>query len=79
MPVQRDFTFDAGSVTAQCSGDLAYLVSWSPAQGYRAKDVHRGPATAVTVEFESYVTEARVWVRCVSGVPRASITHERRR
>jgi hypothetical protein len=77
--VQRDFTFDVGSVTARCDEDVAYLVSWSPAQGYRADDVHRGPAIVVRVEFESFTAEATVWVRCVAGIPRASINRESHR
>lgn len=78
-PVQRDFTFDVGWVTAACDGDMAYLVSWSPAQGYRVDEVRRGPAPSVKVEFESFTVEAAVWVRCVDGIPRASINHEPRR
>jgi hypothetical protein len=75
-PIQRDFAFDVGWVTAACDGDMAYLVSWSPAQGYRVDEVRRGPAAYVRVEFESFTVEAAVWVRCVDGIPRASISHE---
>jgi hypothetical protein len=79
VPIQRDFTFDVGSVTAQCTGDMAYLVSWSPAQGYRVDGVRRGPALTVHVELESLTTEAGITVRCVDGIPRASVSHEPRR
>ena len=78
-PVQRDFTFDVGSVTARCDGDSAYLISWSPAQGYRVDDVRRGPAPSVRVELESFTVEASIFVRCVDGIPRASVSHEPRR
>jgi hypothetical protein len=59
-------------VTAQCIGYLAYLVSWSPAPGYRVDDVRRGPAVEALVTFVMFSTrqETTVAVRCVSGVPR---------
>lgn len=68
----RQFTTSAGTVTAQCTGELAYLVSWSPAQGYRVDDVRRGPALEAQVTFEMFSTrqEAAILVRCVAGVPR---------
>lgn len=78
-PVQRTFTFSVGSVTAECDGDQAYLLSWSPAQGYRADDVRRGPAPIVQVRFESLTREPAIVVRCVAGVPRASVSWGRHR
>jgi hypothetical protein len=78
-PVERTFTFAVGSVAARCDGDQAYLVSWSPAQGYRVDDVRRGPALVVQVNFETFTAERRVTVRCVAGIPRASLSGEGRR
>ena len=67
----RQFTIPAGVVTAQCTDQLAYLVSWSPAPGYRVDDVRRGPATVARVTFVMSSTrrESTVGVGCVSGVP----------
>jgi hypothetical protein len=67
----RQFTTYAGVVTAECVGQLAYLVSWSPAPGYRVDDVWRGPAAVARVTFVMSSTrrEAAVGVGCVSGVP----------
>ncbi|MFH9420486.1 hypothetical protein [Streptomyces sp. NPDC017529] len=42
-----------GSATADCRADgRIYLTVWSPATGYRADDVRRGPAATVAIEFE---------------------------
>ncbi|MGI5246725.1 hypothetical protein [Dactylosporangium sp. CA-139066] len=69
--VQRSLSSAGGTVVARCTGNSAYLVSWSPAQGYRAAHVERGPAAEVRVTFRS--TTARIGtevdVRCVAGIP----------
>jgi hypothetical protein len=66
----RQFTTSVGVLTARCTGQLAYLVSWSPAPGYRVYDVHRGPAALAEVSFVSATQRLEFGVRCVSGVPR---------
>jgi hypothetical protein len=68
----RQFTTSGGVVTAQCIGQLAYLLSWSPAPGYRVDDVRRGPGVDARVTFVMFSTrqENELAVRCVAGVPR---------
>jgi hypothetical protein len=68
----RQFQTSAGVLTGQCIGDLAYLVSWSPAPGYRVDDVRRGPAAIAQVTFENPTTrqEGAYGVQCTAGVPR---------
>jgi hypothetical protein len=64
-----------GSVLAECRPAGAYLVSWSPVQGYEASDVIRGPVTTARVIFESGATSVTVMVSCpdgTAGVPVAS-------
>jgi hypothetical protein len=58
-------------VVARCTGTTAYLVSWSPAQGYRVAHVERGPAAEVEVVFRNAAGRTRVEaeIRCVSGIP----------
>ncbi|MFD7666387.1 hypothetical protein [Streptomyces sp. NPDC059788] len=42
-----------GSATAECRTDgRIHLTVWSPATGYRADDVRRGPAATAAIEFE---------------------------
>ncbi|MEV5598162.1 hypothetical protein [Streptomyces sp. NPDC052496] len=42
-----------GTATAECRTDgRVYLTAWSPATGYRADDVRRGPAATAAIEFE---------------------------
>ena len=74
----RQFTTAQGVLTAQCTGQLAYLVSWSPAPGYRVDDVRRGPTTVARVTFvmSSTLGETTVGVGCVSGVPTLVHLHE---
>jgi len=69
--VQRLLSSPGGTVTARCTGTSAYLVSWSPAQGYRVNHVQRGPATVVSVTFRSTTTRTgnEIEIRCVAGTP----------
>jgi hypothetical protein len=38
-------------VTAACTGDVVTLRYWSPAQGYEADHVVRGPASTASIRF----------------------------
>ncbi len=73
--VEETVTTDGGSLVVRCTDASAYLVSWVPAEGYKAKDFVQGPGTVVTVKFapqkrlELLSTDV-VKVRCVDGVPR---------
>lgn len=67
-------TSPGGTVVALCADGLAEVLSWSPAQGYRVDSADRGPDDSVEVEFESGDTEVEVEVRCVDGVPDATVT-----
>ncbi len=44
-------TSEGGTVVASCAGARAYLVSWSPQQGFGSSDVVRGPAINAQVTF----------------------------
>jgi hypothetical protein len=74
MPVSTALTSQGGTVVAECQPPGAYLVSWSPAQGYEAGKVVRGPATAAQVTFESTANSVTMVVSCSSGVPTATTT-----
>jgi hypothetical protein len=54
----------SGTVTARCAGGRVTLVSWSPAQGFRADDLDRGPATTAALSFSSEEEEFTVTVSC---------------
>jgi hypothetical protein len=56
-----------GSVLAECRPAGAYLVSWSPVQGYQADDVTRGPAATARVVFESTANTVTMKVSCPHG------------
>lgn len=59
-----------GRLVVECDGDQALLTSWSPNPGYRVDDVVRGPATEVSVWFESdSFDDVEVVVTCQAGEP----------
>jgi hypothetical protein len=59
-----------GSVMAECQPAGAYLLYWSPDQGFQADDVHRGPAAVARVTFEQLPNnEAVMQVSCKGGKP----------
>lgn len=64
----------AGTVVATCQSSGAYLISWSPQQGYEEGNVVRGPAVTASVQFESGPNEVTMRVSCSAGVPSATTT-----
>lgn len=56
-----------GTLTARCGTGGATLLAWSPAQGYRAGHLVRGPAAAASLTFESEAREYEVTVTCEAG------------
>ena len=62
-----------GSVLAECRPAGAYLVSWSPVQGYEADDVTRGPAATARVVFESTANSVTMKVSCPDGAAGAPV------
>lgn len=56
-----------GTVLAECRSAGAYLVSWSPTQGYEASGVIRGPAVTARVIFESNANSVTMVVSCPDG------------
>ncbi len=65
-------TSPGGTVLAECQPTGAYLVSWSPTQGYEATGVVRGPAAAARVIFESNANSVTMVVTCAGGTPTAT-------
>jgi hypothetical protein len=64
-----------GDLTVRCAGDQATLLSWTPAQGYRADDVERGPSDDdAGLKFESDRREIKVKLTCAHGVATAHTT-----
>jgi hypothetical protein len=71
---QRVLSSDGGTVVARCAGDQAYLVYWTPAQGYHVDDVARGPRRVASVTFETGREQhVRIEVTCVHSVPTAEV------
>ncbi|GAA4604266.1 hypothetical protein GCM10023195_14500 [Actinoallomurus liliacearum] len=72
----RALSTSGGSVLARCGpADAAYLLSWTPAQGYGVDDVNRGPAPRASVKLEAdHGRKLVIQVTCRSGVPTATTT-----
>jgi len=67
-------TSQGGTVVASCAGARAYLVSWSPQQGFGSADVVRGPATNAQVTFIGGQLTVTMVVSCDAGMPTATAT-----
>ena len=73
---ERTLTSEGGTVVARCIDGNAYLVLWSPAQGFRAGDVRRGPAAIARVKFETGGREIKMQVFCDGGVAQSMVEDE---
>ncbi len=62
-----------GSVMAACGKGGAYLLYWSPDQGFWADDVRRGPASSASVTFVGSASSIVVQVSCSGTTPVARI------
>jgi hypothetical protein len=72
QPTTTVLASTGGTVIAGCQLAGAYLYSWSPAQGYEARNVVRGPAATAKVTFTSSRRQVVMVISCSSGVPAAS-------
>ncbi|MER7334917.1 MULTISPECIES: septum formation initiator [unclassified Micromonospora] len=66
---RRALSTTGGTAVAECRPDGVWLVSWTPAQGYRVSDVDRGPDDDVEVTFAGPAGEFELKVRCVGREP----------
>jgi hypothetical protein len=71
--VTQSLNSEGGNVLARCEQNLAYLVSWTPMQGYSANNARRGPAIGASVEFESGDRKITMIVNCRAGRPTATV------
>ena len=74
QPRTTDLVSVGGSVVAGCQPAGAYLVSWSPAQGYEDGWYVRGPAPTAKVSFADSRKLVIMTISCSGGVPSASTT-----
>jgi hypothetical protein len=65
-------TSPGGEAVATCQAAGAYLISWSPLQGYQVGNVTRGPAATARVTFDSHANRVTMVVSCSAGVPSAT-------
>jgi hypothetical protein len=69
QPPATLLTSSGGSVLADCQAAGAYLLSWSPQQGFEAQNVARGPAAVASVRFGAQFSAVTVRVTCRAGIP----------
>lgn len=79
-PVSRErlLSSPGGTAIVRCTRSAAYLVSWSPEQGYHVDDVRRGPAPEVSVEFEGRERHVMLRAWCRGDVPQSRASYEHR-
>jgi hypothetical protein len=61
---------------ATCESAGAYLLYWSPDQGFEADDVIRGPAAVASVTFQNLTSGIVMRVSCSGGTPIAHVGHD---
>jgi hypothetical protein len=69
QPTGAVFTSAGGTVVARCDAAGAYLLSWSPQQGYEVMGVLRGPSATAKVTFRSAGRAVTMTLSCAAGVP----------
>ena len=77
QPTSTVLTSVGGTVVARCGTAGAYLVSWSPQQGYEAVGVIRGPAAAAQAKFSNGQRVVVMKVSCTGAVPSATTSSHR--
>jgi hypothetical protein len=76
VPASADEAFRSpgGTVTAHCEGDVAVIVSFAPANGYRFRELDRARGVEAEVSFErSDEHQVKVEVTCPAGRPQFSV------
>lgn len=68
-PAGTPFSSQGGTVVATCESAGAYLITWSPAQGYEVDRFVQGPAAQASVRFETNATAVTMTITCPSGTP----------
>ncbi|MEU5562070.1 septum formation initiator [Micromonospora musae] len=66
---RRSFATAGGTAVAECTPEGVRLVSWAPAQGFRVRDVDRGPDDDVEVSFDGATGEYELKLRCLGREP----------
>ncbi|TDC32551.1 septum formation initiator [Micromonospora sp. 15K316] len=66
---RRSFATGGGTAVAECTPGGVRLVSWAPAQGFRVRDVDRGPDDDVEVKFDGAGGEYELKLRCIGREP----------
>jgi len=73
-PATTVLTSPGGTLVAGCQPAGAYLVEWTPQQGYEVSGVSPGPTAKAKVTFEGSRKLVTMVVSCRGGVPAASTT-----
>ncbi|MEV0130145.1 hypothetical protein AB0H83_17010 [Dactylosporangium sp. NPDC050688] len=73
--VVRALTTSGGTIVAVCEAGLVTLRSWTPASGFEAERVQRGPAAVAALRFKarSGGGDVRAQVTCAGAEPRLAV------
>lgn len=72
-PVQRAFTYDSGTLSVECRGDVARMLGSAPSAGWVVVDPEAGPDEDVDVTFQQGAAVFEVEVYCNDGLPQPVI------
>jgi len=73
--VTRAFTSTGGTAVVTCNGSLAYLQSWSAADGYSVpRPPQVGPDSTVQITFRNRTSESTITAWCSGGEPEGQVT-----
>lgn len=64
----------AGTAYAECKAAGAFLVWWTPQNGFEADHVVQGPAAVASVTFSNQTDGVVIKVSCQNGVPIAHLS-----
>jgi hypothetical protein len=73
-PAGTPFSSQGGTVVATCESAGAFLLTWSPAQGYQVDRYVQGPAAVASVRFWSISLVVTMNISCQGGTPVSSTT-----
>ena len=68
-PTRRSVDTAGGSAVVECTGTLAHLIDWTPAEGYQTQAVQPGPNPSVQVTFRAGKNHVSIHAECANGVP----------
>ena len=73
-PIQpQTFVSQGGAIVVGCQDSDAYLISWTPTEGFKVKKLNPGPASRASLELRNRGVRVLMTATCRAGVPAVTI------